>query len=919
MSVLCRWRARLRTVLFRDALDRDLDRELSEWVDELTERYEAGGASPPEARRRALIETGGVEQVKQQVRDGRIGAGLDSLLLDVRYGWRSLRKAQGLTAVIVITLALGIGANTAIFSVVRAMLLKPLPFRDADRLVFVWLDMTEIGYPRGPMSGPDLQNLRERSRTCVEFGGIWATGTVALTGQGDPEQLRAAFVTSNFFQVLGAESAVGRTFRAEDSVPGAPPTILLGWDLFVRRFGGDPSIVGRQIVVNDQPTTVIGVMPAAFRLLLPPDSSVPDRLQVWQPFWPDFDRGPRGNLFLRVIGRMRPGVTVAEARADIASIARRITREFGTARAFTTVALQADDVREIRGPLLALFAGVGILLMIACVNVAGLLIARAVSRAREIALRLALGASRRRLLRQSLVEGLLLTPLGAAAGVVAGYAGLRVLLALTPESLSRIESARIDTTVLVFTLAISVVWGLLFSLAPATEILPPSRLVPWGRRRFGEPGSGLSLHPSTGGLPRRSSLSSRASSAGLPRRGSLSFHASGGGYQARAALIVLQIALSTVLLVNAGLLARAFVEVQRIDPGFRTDRHLTFRVAIPDSRYQTTDSVLTAASELQRRLSALSGVTGVGAISHLPYDDLPNWYLTYSLEATPSLTAAAKADARAISTGLFETLGVQLVEGRFFTDDESPKNPVVIVDDMLARRLWPGRSAVGQQFLLGQASPDQRVSVVGIVRHLRLRSLVEDLTPQVFIPYRLWQRSPMAYIVRTNRDPSSLAAEARAAVAALDPRLPIYDVRPMTTYVEAARSIRRFTMLLAAIFAVSALALTSVGVYGVLAYAVANRRHEFGVRTALGAEAARVRRDVLREGLRFAVIGCIGGLAGSVVAGRFLQSQLYAVHPRDPISYGLGIGLILCAAVVACWIPAHRATAISPMDALRTE
>jgi putative ABC transport system permease protein len=906
MRILTRLRSLWDTLFRKDRLERELDEELRAAIETLADRYVASGMNPQGARRGALAALGGVEQVKEAVRDGRLGAGLDALLLDVRYGWRGLSHARRLTSVIVVTLALCIGANTAIFSVVHAMLLEPLPYRDADRLVFVWLDMAEIGYPRGPLSGPDLQNLREGSRTCAAFGGIWATGTVALTGDGDPEQLRSAFVTSNFFQVLGAESALGRTFRADDSAPGAAPTVLLGWDLFERRFGADPSIIGRQIHVDDEPRTVIGVMPKTFRLLLPPDSSVPDRLQIWQPFWPDLERGPRGNLFLRVIGRMRPGVTIAEAREDIAAIARRITGELGTTRAFTTVALQADDVREIRGPLLALFVGVGLLLMIACVNVASLLIARAAARAGETALRLALGASRGRLLRQSLVEGFLLTLLGGAAGVLVGYVGLRILLAVTPEALSRIGSSRIDMTVVAFTLAISAGWGLLFSLAPAIDLLLPVRL--W---RFGEPGNSLDRH-ATGSLPRRSHLDR---------------YPSGRGYRIRSTLVIVQIALSVVLLVGAGLLVRAFVEVQRVDTGFRADRHLTFRVALPDSRYRDTAAVIVAARELQRRLAALPGVTGVGAISHLPYDDLPNWGLTYALAGPPSKGGAPKADARAISTGLLEVLGVQLLEGRLFDDHESPKNPVVIVDDMLARRLWPGRSAVGQQFLLGQASPDRRVSVIGVVRHLRLRSLVEDLTPQVFLPYRLWQRSPMAYVVRTDisststtaGEPSAVAADVRAAVAAFDRRLPIFDVHPLETYVEAARSIRRFTMLLAVVFAASALALTCIGVYGVLAYSVAIRRHEFGVRRALGADTAQVMREVWREGLAFTAAGCTGGLAGAVIGARLLQSQLYGVHPHDPITYGVSLALILGSAALACSIPAYRATAVSPMDALRTE
>lgn len=882
------------TLFRKDTLNRELDDEIRAAVETLADRYEAQGMSAEAAGRAALTTLGGpagIVQVREDVREGRMGASLDSLLLDLRYAWRGLRKAPGFTAVVVGTLALGIGANVAIFSVVHAILLEPLPYREANRLSFIWLDHADVGYPRAPLSGPDLGDLRAGTRSFAGLGAIWASGTVALTGEGDPEQLRAALVTSNFFDVLGAESALGRTFRAEDSAPGAPPTILLGWDLFERRFGADPSIVGRQILVNDESTTVIGVMPQTFRLLLPPDASVPDRLQVWQPFWPEVERGPRGNLFLRVVGRMRPDVTIAEARADVDATARRITQQIGARRAFRTVALQADDVREVRAPLLVLFAGVGILLMIGCVNVASLLIARAASRARETAVRLALGARRGRLVRQSLIEGLLLTLLGAAGGLVLGYVGLQVLLALAPEPLSRIGQFRIDLSVVAFTLAISLTWGLLLSLAPATELLRDEV------RRLLQPRQSPVSPLVFGGR-----------SIAAPVR-----------YRVRATLVVLQIALSVVLLVGAGLLVRAFVEVQQVDPGFRADRHLTFRVALPESRYRETPAVLSAAVELQRRLAALPGATGVGAISHLPYDDLPNWGLTYAIDRASSPRAAAKADARAISAGLFETIGVQLVEGRFFTDDENSNNPVVIVDDMLARRLWPGRSAIGQQFMLGQASPDRRVSVVGVVRHLRLRSLVEDLTPQVFIPYRVWQRSPMAYVVRAERDPSALAVDVRAAVAAFDPRLPIYDVRSMSAYVEAARSIRRFTMLLAAIFAASALLLTCIGVYGVLAYAVASRRHEFGVRRALGADAAQVIGQVLREGLGFALLGCAGGLAGALLTARLIQTQLYAVHPRDPVTYGASLALILAGSTLACWIPACRATAISPMDALRSE
>jgi putative ABC transport system permease protein len=864
------------TVFRRSHLDRDLDDEIRATIETLTHRYAAEGMSLDAARRAAVDDLGGtagIIQVRENVRDGRLGAVLESMLIDLRYAWRGLRRAPGLTAVIVATLALGIGANTAIFSSVYAMLIAPLPYPHADRLAIIWLDKGQAGYPRSPLSGPDLKDLRDGSRAFDAFGGIWASGTRALTGDGPPAQLRGALVTHNFFDVLGARAAIGRTFRETDGIDGSPPTVLLGWELFERRFNADPSIVGRAIVIDDQRTTVIGVMPRSFRLLLPPDSSVPDDLQIWQPFWSGVVEQPRGNLFMRVVGRMRNGVTLDEARADVESVGRRIRDDLGEGQAFTTAALHADGVRDIRAPLLALFAGVGILLTIACVNVASLLIARAVSRSRETALRLALGASRRRLLRQSLIEGLLLTGIGAAAGVLVGGAALRALVALAPESLSRIAAARIDATVLAFTLGLSLAWGVLLSFAPAAAL-----------------------------------FTSRAPSA-LARR-PLRYHT-------RATLIVTQIAMSVVLLVCAGLLVRAFIRVQQVDPGFHADGRVVFRVALSESRYTTPEALVAASNDVRRRLAAIPGVTAVGAISHLPYDDLPNWYLTYAGIGSRTAGVVARADARAMSPGLFETLDVQLVDGRTFHRVDDVRRPVAIVDEMLAGRLWPGRSAVGQEFLAGQGEPDLRVTVVGVVRHLRLRSLVDDLTPQIFVPYEQIQRSPMTYVVKTPREPLALAGDIRAAIASFDPDLPISNVRPLHDYVEGARSVRRFTMLLAVSFAACAVALTGVGVFGMLGYAVATRRREFGVRRALGADNLQVLREVLREGLSFAGAGCAAGLAAAAVASRFLEGQLYAVDPSDPVTYAASLAVVLAGAGLACWIPASRATAISPMEAVR--
>jgi predicted permease len=808
---------------------------------------------------------------------------------DVKYALRGLRRSPGFAIVAILTLALGIGANTAIFSVVRAMLLAPLPYRDPGQLVFVWCDLSATGYPRAPLSAPEVKDLRERTTLFSEFGAIWAT-TATLTGDGDPEQLRSALVTTNFFSLLGADAAMGRTFAVEDESQSAPRTVLLGWPLWKRRFGADRGIVGRRIEVNGQPMTVVGVLPEDFRLLMPPDANVPDDLQAFMLVNPNaLTGGNRGQKYLRVVGRMKPGVTLEQARGDVNSVAAAISREYadyGTGgRVFSTVALQEDDVRQVRPMLLALFGGVAILLLIACVNVASLLVARAASRARDTAVRMSLGAGFHRLVRQCLVEGLVLAGLGALAGLIVGQWSLRGLLALRPESLSRLGAAHIDGAVLGFTVVTTAIWGLLFSIAPVSETL-------------------------------RTDLTVALQQEG--RR-------TGGGIHSRVreALVVAQIALSVVLLVGASLMVRTFMAVQRVDPGFRSEQMLSFKIALPGSRYQTSETFNAFGRRLQTELSSLPKVTGVGAVSHMPYDNVPNWGGPYISERGADESTAPFADNRAITPGFFETAGVRLVEGRFFTEgDDQRVQPVVIVDDQLAKRAWPGRSAVGRQIAADPnvtGHPVFWATVVGVVAHLRHRSLLENLGDQVYYAERQVQRNPMAYVVRTSGDPSELAAAVRRVVNTLDPLLPVYDMRPLAEYVVGARAAHRFTMILAATFALVALVLASVGVYGVIAYATTRRRYEFGVRLALGARPPEVVALVLREGIVLASIGLTAGVIGAALGARAIRSQLYGVTPTDGASYATAVLVIGAVALAACWLPARRASAISPLTAMKTE
>jgi predicted permease len=586
---------------------------------------------------------------------------------------------------------------------------------------------------------------------------------------------------------------------------------------------------------------------------------------------------------------MKPGVRLSEAQQEIVSIASQVGREHAdygrSGLTLYAVGLHADAVREVRPTLLALFAGVGILLVIGCVNVAGLLVARAAARGRETAVRVALGAGAGRLFRQYAVEGLVLGLLGGIAGVVIGRATLAILIALRPAALSRIETASIDPTVMAFTAGLALTWGFLLSLAPLAEL-------------------------------RRTELS------GMLQRGDRT-GATGLQYRRRAVLVVCQLGLSVVLLVGAGLLTRTFVHLLNVNPGFSADKVLTFRLSLAGPRFRSLESLNAFSTELRSRLAALPGVTGIGAISHLPYDDLPNWGTPYLRDGDTDIENAGTADTRAITAGFFETVGARLVEGRFVTEaDDETSLPVTIVDERLAERMWPGESALGKRltcdpFTTGK--PSVKVTVVGVVRHLRHRRPTDAVREQLYFPVKQAPRNPMAYVVRSAVDAAALTPQIRQTLAQLDLRNPIYDARPLSAYVSSARAARRFTMILATAFAGVALVLAGIGVYGVTAYAVALRGREFGVRLALGASRRQVVRLVMRESLRLWVAGVLLGFVGAAIAAGLLRTQLFSVTPADPVSYALAVPTLAIAVALATWLPARRATRVNPLDALRVE
>jgi len=886
MRALAYLRSAVLNLLSGPRADQELDAELQAHLELLAEEKRAAGLDAADARRQAVLETGGVEAVKERVRDARAGSAVAGFLRDVALAGRSLRRAPGLLVVVTLTLALGIGANTAIFSAAWAVLVEPLPYPRPDGLFMLWSDLHEAGYPRAPLSGPELFDLREGAAGFEEVAATWTT-TGQLTGDGQPEQIRLGLVTANFLRTLGVKPALGRDF-----LPGEEGSesrvLLLSHSLWQRRYGADPGVIGKTVRMDGGSATIVGVMPGAFEPVFAEDANVSPDVQAWSPFVDELRRRPRGLYFLRVVGRARPGTSPAQAAGEVEALSARVVPRHpeyaGSGRRFYAVPLRDDVSGELRPALITLLLGVLILLLLACVNVATVLLARGLARRKETAIRVALGASPGRLWRECLAEGLVLAALGGAAGVLLGALGIEALRSLRPEGLARVSAARLDTPVLLFALGVSLAAGLVFSIAPLREALRT------------EPREALA----SGG------------------RGVMAVR-----HRTRGGLVVAQVTLGAVLLVAAGLLIRSFQAAGAVPPGYRPDNVLTFRLSLPFPRYPTATAANAFGRELERRLQTLPGVEAVGAVSHVPLDSLPNWSTPYVYEAIAGQPRGShEADARAVSPGYFEAVGAEIVRGRGFLEaDDEHSRPVVVVDERLAARAWPGRDAVGQslevEFMKDGDFVPTKATVAGVVRHLRHRSLTEEVREQVYVPYRQSRRDPMAYVVRTRCDPGAFAAAVRAEVAALDKDLPAYDVRRLDTYVSAWLGPRRFVMLLSGLFAAVALLIAAVGTYGVLAWAVNRRQHEFGVRRALGAGTAEVLALVFGEALGLAAVGLILGLATAAVLAPALSSQLYGIGPLDPLTYGAVAVVVIGATVCACVVPARRAAALDPLRALR--
>ena len=884
MPLLARLRSLVRNTLHKRCVERELNEELSSYFELLTAEKMKEGMNPEEAKRSAFIELGGVEQMKEGVRDVRMGAKLESIWKDLLYAVRILAKKPVFTAVAVLSLAVGIGANTAIFSVVNAVLLQPLPYPHADRLAVVWSELGHEG--RAPASGPELVSLQQRSRLFGEFAGIWVQNG-ELTGNGEPQQVKLGLVTYNFPSLLSSRPQLGRFFLPEEQGSGRDPVVILSDGLWRRRYGSDPHLIGRAILLSGRSCTVVGVMPAEFRIIFPDDTRM-SNVEAFVPFANELAKGQRDQAYIRVIGRLRKGVTFAQAQAEADNLATQLRSEFTEyseqSLGLQVVPLQGDVVRNVRPVLLALFGGVSLVLLIACANVANLLLSRANERNKEITVRTALGAPASRIIRQLLTESVLLSCLGGMAALVTGWAALKWFLAMRPEGILRTNSIDVNLTVLGFTTVISVSAGILFGLAPA-----------WQAAKVD-----LVETLKEGG---RATTSDRS---GL-----------------RNVLVVCEVALGFVLLISACLMIRTFQRLLRVDPGFNPNHILTFQVSLPSVRYPKPELAVGFVRELQKRLSALPGVQSAGAVSHLPFDDnLGNWYSYYWPEGAPKQEQNTRmADHRSVLAGFFPSLGVTFVAGRNFDiSDEVANRKVVIIDDTLAEQVWPNGGAIGKGLNIenGQFVRDV-AEVVGVVKHVQYHSLANQVRPQLYLPYPLAVRANMSFTVRTTGAPLTYVDLIRREVWKMDKDLPVSNIRAMEEYILKARSQTRFVTMLSSALAAIALLLACIGIYGVTASLVLQRTNEIGIRMAMGAQRLAILSVVLRQSMVPTIWGMGIGFVLSLLLTPLLSNLLFGIRPMDPATFAITSVFLCAVGLLASCVPAYRATRTSPMVALRYE
>ena len=801
---------------------------------------------------------------------------MDSIIKDIRYGLRSLLKRPGFTAIALIALALGIGANTAIFSLVNAVVIRPLPFPEPDRLVWAWGNIRNGGN-RASVAPLDFLDFRAQNKT---FEQLAASGTtplaVNLTGNGEPERLTASAITGNYFDTFGVKPELGRGFSLENEKPGQEQVTVLSNTFWQKRFAGDPQIVNKRINLDGKVFQVIGVMPA--------NVGLPQVADLWIPI--NFDAGPemkqRKAHFMRPIGRLKQGVSLAQAQADTDLIASRLEQQFpdsNTGWNLRLVSLRDQLVGSTRTTLFILFGAVGFVLLIACANVANLLLVRAAARQKEIALRTALGASRLRIARQMITESLLLSLIGGALGVLLAMWGVDLLVTLSEGSLPPTANVKIDAPVLVFTLLISLVTGVLFGLAPAFRTMKVNLID--------------SLKDGT-----------RGAAEGAMRN------------RTRSLLVVFESAVAVMLLIGAGLLVRSLVRLQNVDPGFDANNVLTLRIDLPRKKYEG-EKTARFFEQLETGISSLPGVETVGLITELPLSGQPN-DIPFTVEGRPPVSPdqAFDADFRRVNLTYFNALHIPLLRGRNFTEqDVRTSAKVTVVSQQLVDTVFPNEDPLGKRLISAMGGP--AVEIIGVVGDIRHRSLEFAPFPAMYFPTRELNR--MNLVIRTKGDPLSIVGGVRKEVQALDPDQPISAVKKMSDWVDSSVSAPRYRTTLLGLFAALAMILAATGIYGVMSYSVAQRTHEIGVRMALGARRFDVLKLVVRQGMLLAAIGVFIGLIASFALTRVMATLLFQVTAKDPLTFAVVAVLLIGVAFMACFVPAQRATKVDPLEALRYE
>lgn len=815
---------------------------------------------------------------------------LEDLGKDLRYAGRALLRSPGFAVAIVLTLGLSIGANSAIFSVIDGVLLKPLPYPRADRIVRLFFSSND--YPKFPLNPFDFRDFRARSRSFDSLA-AFTRSDVQLSGSGEPVRLAAFSVTAGYFHVLGLGPEQGREFEEKDELAGSGRVVILSDRAWRTQFGAAPDIVGRRITLDLQPFTVVGVMPPGTEHPGNEYHALPygDSVDAWVAYKFDGNPNQRGSHFMEGIARLKPGETAAQAQAEMNNLVQEVGREHGGYQGWHMLVIPL--YREIVGAdermLLVLLGAVGLVLLIACANAANLLLARATARQREIAVRMALGAARSRLLRQMLTESLGLALVGGGFGALLALGGVRALVALLPAGFPRSDSIHVNGSVFLFTLLVALATGLLFGLAPAIR-------------------------------------SSRVDVQQALREGARGATGSKHHQRLRDALVVAEVGLACVLLVGAGLMLRSFVNLLRLDPGFRPDHVLTATLTLPDTQYKTADAAIHFSDQLTHKLAALPGVKYAGVGTDLPwtgYDENAGGFLIQGEQPPPGQDFHARYHCA--SPDYFRALGIPLVRGRFFTNADNHDAPaVLIINETMARLYWPHRDALGGRVSFAD-NPKEKdwMTVVGIVGDVKDQPASPSAEPafwwSAFQLSFMVNNGAMSIAVRGDSSAAGLGNELRREVHRLDPTLAVAGVRQMDQITDAGIATPRFSLFLVGLFAALAITLAAIGAYGVISYSVGQRTHEFGMRMALGAAQSDVLRLVLSQGARLALSGVILGAAGALVLARVLRSLIFEVSPADPLTFAAVGTLVLAVAAVACYLPARRATQADPMVALRSE